>query len=124
MIFFLSEGVRMVEFHNKVFKCRDAFNHRDITNETMFFYKQNGAIIQAKYYGGRVKYGELIGLITDKGVLQISFNHSNTASQYSGGVGTFIPETGKNQQIMLQGKWTWGDGTNLEEEFIMEEISL
>lgn len=112
----------MVNFHNKVFICGNGAN-RDVTNETVFFYKQHGSIIQAKYFGGKVKYGELIGLVTDQGILQVSFNHYNTASQYFGGIGTLTPETGENQQIRLQGKWNWGDGNNLEEEFMMVELN-
>lgn len=113
----------MVNFHNKVFQCKSIDNHRDVTNATMFFYKQNGSIVQAKYYGGKVTYGELIGLVNNQGILHVSFNHSNHDSQFVGGVGTFTLETGKGKPWILYGKWTWADGSNCEEKLIMEEIN-
>jgi hypothetical protein len=112
----------MINFHNKVFICKNV-NNREELKETIFFYKQNGSMIQAKYFGEKVKYGELIGLLTEQGVIHVSFSHSDMSSEYFGGTATIIPETGGNQQLKLTSKWNWSDGTNTIEELTMEEIN-
>jgi hypothetical protein len=117
-------GMKMMfDYHNKVFTVVRNHDNRDVTNETVFFSKQYGAIVQIKYFGGNVKYGELIGLVDDLGILRASFNHANTSSQFYGGVCTFTPEKWPNNNPMrLQGKWQWADDQNSEGESIIEEL--
>nr|WP_263323698.1 hypothetical protein [Neobacillus sp. Marseille-Q6967] len=112
----------MIDYHNKVFSCKNNKDNEDITIETLFFYKQNGEIVQAKYFGGNVKYGEIIGLVNEQGSLQGSFCHSTYTSQSYGGVCMFTPKRMEDTRVVLLVKWCGADGKNIESEWLMEEL--
>lgn len=111
----------MMDYNNKVFTCKTGPDDKDITRETLFISRQTGEIVQVKYFGGNVKYGEIIGLINKQGNLQGSFSHSNSSSQSTAGVCTMMPKIMKDTRIVLHVKWSGADGRNIETEWIMEE---
>ncbi|NRD77760.1 hypothetical protein HPT25_10040 [Bacillus sp. BRMEA1] len=113
----------MMDYHNKVLIGIEHVGDWDITDETVFYCKQYGSIVQGKYYGGNVKYGELIGLVNDKGILQAAFSHFNESSLFFGGVCTFTPEKSPaNGQLRLQAKWCLAEGQTHVSESVIEEL--
>lgn len=53
--------------NNRVFKPVSNTENGETTNQTTFFYKQEGNIITAEYSGGKILKGHLIGLHDENG---------------------------------------------------------
>lgn len=50
-------------FNNKKFKLVNNSDNGEVSDQTVFLYKQDGDLVTADYSGGSVKYGKIIALL-------------------------------------------------------------
>lgn len=114
----------MLDFNNKIFVCTayTSKNNVDVTTETTFYYKQFGKIVRATYSGGNIVKGVLIGMVNEQGILEVSFNHLSTDSQFHGGTCTFIPEKRMDTGYLIHGLWILAEENTIKNELILEEL--
>ena len=111
----------MVNYHNKVFKTKNNSDNGETSNDTLFYYKQIGNIVHAEYFGGMIKYGQLMGIVSEYGTIEMNYHHINQDGNIRTGICESIPEILSNGKIRLHEKWQWTNGDLSSGKSIIEE---
>lgn len=111
-----------MNYHNKRFKAIRNTANGETSEETIFLYQQEGAILTATYSGGQILKGHLIGLVDAEGNIEMSYHQINKAGKLMTGICHSTPETLPNGKVRLHEKWAWTSGDCSEGESIVEEI--
>ncbi len=100
--------------NNKFFKASSNSESGEVSEDTVFHYRQDGTIIWGTYRGGEVKFGTLSGYIKDGKHLVFHYQHLNQTGTFKGGVCNSEVSTNPAGKIVLHEKWEWtlgGEGT-------------
>ncbi|NJL71836.1 MAG: hypothetical protein HC888_09575 [Candidatus Competibacteraceae bacterium] len=95
----------------------------EVGSDTIFHFDQDGSIVTARYAGGKIRIGYLVGKI-DGAVLEFRYAQVNVENNIDGGHSTC--EIGKleNGELQLIERFKWssreGTGTNVYEEIKTE----
>ena len=111
----------MVNYHNKVFRTIENSPTGETNTETEFHYKQIGNIVFAENYGGNIKYGHLIGLVSEYGTIEMSYHQVNNRGEMMTGKCESIPEIMANGKVRLHESWEWTCGDFSKGKSIVEE---
>ena len=111
----------MINYNGKIFRPTNSSKNSETSNDTVFTYKQNGAILTAHYAGGNIKKGHLIGLVDPNGVIEMRYHQVNTNNQLMTGKCTSKPEILPNGKIRLHEKWQWTSGDKSTGNSILDE---
>lgn len=109
-------------YDNKVFKPISNSANSETNDETFFYYKQKGNVITATYSGGKVKSGHLIGIVDEKGNIDMRYHQVNIYDEIMTGVCKSILEILPNGKLRLHEIWQWTSGDHSEGKSIIEEI--
>lgn len=112
----------MINYNGKMFRLIESSTNGEVSSETKFYYKQREDIVWATYKGGVVRYGTLIGLVSENGHLHFNYQHINQNNEIQTGVCSSEPEFLPNGRIRLLEKWQWTSGEQTKGESIVEEI--
>ena len=90
-----------------------------VNKDTIFEFEQIGNIVSAKYSGGKIAKGYLIGLLSNN-ILEFRYTQVQNNSILDGGYSKCEVELLKNGKIKLIEKFNWesrdGSGENIFEE--------
>lgn len=111
----------MTNYNGKIFRPVTGSTNSETTNKTIFVYKQDGAILTSDYAGGKIKKGQLIGLVDDNGCIEMRYHQVNINNQLMTGKCTSTPEILPNGKIRLHEKWQWTSGDKSTGTSILEE---
>ncbi|MEN2280633.1 n-acetylglutamate synthase [Algoriphagus sp. SE2] len=111
-----------INYNNKTFRPYSNSTNSETSSETIFSYKQTSNILSCKYAGGKIIEGHLIGLVNDKGEIDMSYHQINTSGELMTGICKSIPEIMENGKIRLHESWQWTSGDKSKGESILEEI--
>lgn len=111
-----------INYHNKIFKPISNTENGETSTETLFHYKQTGNIISAQYSGGKIISGHLIGLVDEKGIIEMCYHQINKNFELMTGVCTSTPVLLPNGKIRLFEKWQWTSGDCSKGVSVVEEI--
>ena len=109
-------------YHGKEFRSVSNSSSGEVSNETTFYYQQNGRVISAQYQGGSIKEGNLLGTVESDGTIQMSYQHWNTNNEFRAGICTSKPQLLPNGKIRLHESWEWTSGIEGSGESIIEEV--
>lgn len=112
----------MVNYHNRVFRTQSNSDNGETSDETEFHYKQVGNIVFADYSGGNIKYGHLLGIVSEYGTIEMRYHQINLSGQLMTGRCESIPEILENGKIRLHETWQWTSGDLSKGKSIVEEI--
>ena len=112
----------MINYNDKIFKAVQTSENGEVSGETVFHYQQQGFLVSATYSGGAILFGHLIGLVDDKGVMEIRYHHVNDRGDLMTGVCISTPEVLPNGKIRLHERWQWTSGDGSLGESIVEEV--
>ncbi|MDB4293205.1 n-acetylglutamate synthase [Maribacter sp.] len=112
----------MIYYNNKKFKPIKTSENAETTEETIFEYKQDGAILSAEYQGGKILKGHLIGLVDEKGRIEMRYHQVNTKGELMTGICSSTPEVGADGKIKLYERWEWTSGAKTKGESVLIEI--
>jgi hypothetical protein len=112
----------MINYNDKTFRSVSNSANGGVSNETFFYYKQQGLHITATYKGGNIVDGSLSATIDDAGNLSMRYQHINTNGQFLTGVCFSKPEIMPNGKIRLHGKWQRTCGDFGKGESVAEEV--
>ena len=91
----------------------------EVNTETIFNFHQNNELIYAEYEGGKIKYGEIFGLIENENIY-FYYNQENLAGQKNQGSSKDEIILLENDKLQLIDKWEWktksGQGLCILEE--------
>ncbi|WP_313189396.1 n-acetylglutamate synthase [Sphingobacterium sp.] len=111
----------MVNYHNKTFRTVSNSQNGETSSETIFHYKQVGNIVFADYQGGNIKYGHLLGLVSEYGTIEMTYHQVNSSCELMTGKCESIPEILDNGKVRLHENWEWTSGDFSKGKSIVEE---
>ncbi|MEP0214338.1 MAG: n-acetylglutamate synthase [Cellulophaga sp.] len=111
----------MINYNGKIFRPANSSANSETSNDTVFIYKQDGAIVTSNYTGGKIKKGHLIGLVNASGIIEMRYHQVNTDNQLMTGKCTSTPEILPNGKIRLHEKWQWTSGDKSTGNSILDE---
>lgn len=89
-----------------------------INQETVFQFSQSGDVVEARYAGGRVTIGRLIGVVTDS-TLEFRYTQLHEDNSLHGGHSSCQLERQADDKLRIIEHYQWADGgsgTNIIEE--------
>ena len=112
----------MINYNNKQFKSVTNTENGETSSDTIFEYKQEGNILTAHYSGGKISTGHLIGIVDDKGEIDMRYHQVNTKGEIMTGKCFSTPEILPNGKIRLHEQWEWTSGDFSKGASIIEEL--
>lgn len=112
----------MINYHNKKFKPVSHSGNSETSEKTLFHYKQQGNILSCEYSGGQIVKGHLIGMVDEKGYIDMRYHQINTKGQLMTGTCKSKPEMLPNGKIRLMEEWQWTSGDHSKGTSILEEL--
>lgn len=112
----------MINYNDKRFKPVTNSPNGETGNDTIFYYKQTGNILTATYSGGKIKAGQLIGIVNQSGEIDMRYHQVNINNELMSGICHCIPEILPNGKIRLHEEWQWTSGDCSKGKSIIEEI--
>ncbi|WP_347925225.1 n-acetylglutamate synthase [Pontimicrobium sp. SW4] len=111
-----------MNYHGKSFAPITNSENGETSKETIFKYQQIGNILTSEYSGGKIKQGHLIGLVDEKGNIEMRYHQVNINNELMTGVCSSKPEILANVKIRLHENWKWTSGDKSEGKSIIEEL--
>ena len=111
-----------MNYHNRTFRPISNTENGETSAETLFNYRQDGNILTAEYQGGDIVKGHLIGLVDEKGNIDMRYHQVNTAGKLMTGICYSRPERLPNGKIRLHETWEWTSGDYSKGESVLEEV--
>ncbi len=111
----------MINYNNKIFRAASNAPNGETSSETVFHYKQEGNILTASYQGGKIVCGHLLGLVDDKGRIDMRYHQINDRGELMTGMCQSIPEMLANGKIRLHETWQWTSGDQSKGTSMLEE---
>jgi hypothetical protein len=97
----------------------------EVNNETLFDFTQDGSVISARYTGGKIKLGYLVGILTDED-FKFRYTQVDNDGRLDGGYSTCEISRMADGRIRLLEHFKWesreGTGTNVFEEIETNQI--
>ncbi|KRD61614.1 n-acetylglutamate synthase [Flavobacterium sp. Root935] len=111
----------MINYNGKIFKPFSNSDNGETSHETVFHYQQKGNILTAQYSGGKIVTGHLIGLVDEKGNIEMRYHQVNDKGELMTGMCSSKPEVLENGKIRLHETWQWTSGDHSKGNSIIEE---
>lgn len=111
-----------MNYNNKKFRPISNTDNGETSKETIFEYKQKDNILTSSYSGGQIKEGHLIGLVDEKGKIEMRYHQVNTKGELMTGICFSKPKILDNGKIRLYETWEWTSGDKSKGNSILEEI--
>jgi hypothetical protein len=111
-----------MNYNNKQFKPISNSDNGETSADTIFVYKQEGNLLTSNYSGGKIVFGQLIGLVDESGNIDMRYQQLNSEGVLMTGICQSTPELLPNGKIRLHEQWKWTSGDGSEGESILEEI--
>ena len=111
----------MINYNDKIFRPIINSENGETSSETVFYYKQVDNILTSEYSGGKIKYGHLIGLVDNRGNIEMRYHQVNDKDELMTGVCKSKPEILENGKIRLHETWEWTSGDKSKGQSIIEE---
>ena len=108
-----------VSLNARVFRTVEMGSEGEASAETIFVYHEYDNLVWARYHGGAVRLGLLVGT-RDGDRLEFRYSQLNESGETSGGRCTTTISTLPDGRIRLDEVWAWeskpGEGTSVTEE--------
>ncbi len=110
------------DLDGKVFRSVKNTENGDVGAETLFHYRQAGAVVSANYRGGSIISGQLLGKVLDDGTLDIRYHHLNSKGEFMLGKCMSAPELLPDGRMKFRESWQWLSGDMSSGQSEIEEI--
>jgi hypothetical protein len=110
-----------MNYHNKKFRTLESSGNGAVTSDTLFEYKQVGNIVTARYCGGEIVSGHLIGIVAKNGCIEMRYHQVNEKNELMTGCCFSKPEVMPNGKIRLHESWKWTSGDASSGTSVLEE---
>lgn len=111
-----------MNYNQKKFRPVSNSANAETSQETIFLYEQHGNMLTSTYQGGKIKKGHLIGLVNEKGHIDMRYHQVNLSDELMTGICKSTPEMMPNGKIRLHEQWQWTSGDKSQGQSILEEI--
>jgi hypothetical protein len=111
-----------INYNGRIFRSVANSSAGEVDARTTFRYHQLGDIVWAEYAGGKIRFGQLVGLMLPEGQLELRYQHVNDAGELMTGLCLSTPEVLSDGRLRLHEAWQWTCGERASGESIVEEI--
>lgn len=111
-----------MNYNGKIFKPILNAVNGETSDQTLFKYQQSGNILTAKYTGGKIIEGHLIGIVNENGCIDMRYHQINDKYEIMTGTCQSKPEILENGKIRLHENWQWTSGDQSKGQSILDEI--
>lgn len=111
-----------MNYEGKSFRPISNTENGETSAETIFHYRQAGNLLTCEYSGGKIAKGQLIGLVSETGEIDIRYHQVNSHGEIMTGICKSIPEVMENGKIRLHESWQWTSGDRSMGNSVLEEI--
>lgn len=111
-----------INYNNKTFRPVQSTENGEVSEETIFEYRQNGTILTSEYFGGQILKGHLMGLVDENGNIEMRYHQVNKKGELMTGICFSKPEIMSNGKIRLHETWEWTSGKKSKGKSILEEV--
>jgi GNAT superfamily N-acetyltransferase len=122
MLKVLSNACSAINYNGRIFTSISNSDNGEVSDKTLFYYKQQNNIIWSEYSGGEIVKGYLIGTVSIDGKLEFCYQHINTKNQLRAGICNSTPQVLTDGRIRLMEEWEWTNGDKSKGSSIIEEI--
>ena len=98
------------DLEGKTFKLSESTDNGEVNSDTIFRYHQDGENIWAKYDGGSIRKGYLLGKMQENGTLEFACHHINHEGSLSLGQCVSAPTMLSDGRLKDSEKWQWLTG--------------
>lgn len=112
----------MINFNNRIFRPISNSDNGEISNETIFHYKQIGNIIYSEYSDLKIKFGHLIGIVNEDGTIDMRYHQINNNNELMTGACKSTAKILPNGKIRIFENWEWTSGNRSKGSSIIEEL--
>ena len=112
----------IMNYHNRKFRPVSISENSQTDGSTLFHYQQKGQIVTAEYSNATITYGHLVGLVDEKGVIDMRYHQVTTQGELMTGTCISTPELLPTGKIRLHEKWQWTSGDKSAGESVLEEV--
>ena len=112
----------MIWYGGRLFRPVKNSGSGETSPETIFRYQQKGDVLTGDYSGGNIEYGQILGLVDERGHITLRYQHLNDYGELKTGHCRSRPEILANGKIRLHEKWQWTSGNRAKGQTILEEI--
>ncbi len=112
----------MINYNDRRFRPVQNSANGETSDETVFHYKQEGNVLTSTYAGGRIRQGHLIGLVDERGCIDMRYHQLNDHGELMTGTCRSIPEMMSNGKVRLHETWQWTSGDGSSGSSVLEEI--
>ena len=81
----------------------------EVNEETVFHFRQDGEVAHADYFGGGVRVGKLLGIVSGTTMVH-RYVQINRRGEFQSGRSTVAIEQTPGGKLRLIDTWTWEDG--------------
>jgi len=111
-----------MNYNNRKFKPISISKNGEVTQETVFVYKQEGYILTSEYKGGDIVKGHLIGIVDKDGNINMRYHQVNKNGELMTGVCNSKPVLTSSGKLQLHESWHWTSGNKSKGASILEEV--
>ena len=112
------------DYHDRCFAGVVNYDDGDLTGDTSFHYRQQGAVVWGTFEGGGVQYGTLVARVTGEGILDMVWHYLNRQNEFVGGTCRSEPEILPDGRYRLHESWEVTQGGNFSGKSVIEELPL
>jgi len=111
-----------MNYNNRKFKPLSNSENGEVSPDMIFHYKQTNNILTCTYYGPKITSGHLIGIVDDRGNIEMSYHQINQNGELMTGTCHSTPELLENGKIRLFENWQWTSGDKSKGNSVLEEL--
>ena len=118
----MSEKSDLIWYGGRLFRAVKNSSNGQISSETIFRYQQKGDVLTGDYSGGDIEYGQIIGLVDDRGHINFRYQHLTYDGYLMTGRCKSRPEIMENGKIRLHERWQWTCSDRSKGTSVLEEV--
>ena len=109
-------------YHNKRFRAISNSSNGQVSEATLFHYRQEEDLLWGTYKGGGIRLGTITGLVLPDGSLDFHYQHVDQDNQIRLGRCHSTPKLNAEGHFVLHESWKWLNGDQSEGSSVIEEI--
>ena len=111
-----------INYDNRAFRGRVNTDNGEVSDETRFHYRQEGARLWASYSGGSVITGLLLGHVNEDDSLEFVYHHINVDGELMAGRCCSTPTIESDGRLVMNESWQWMTGDQSAGTSQVEEV--
>lgn len=111
-----------ITYNGRIFRSASNSSKGEVDPRTIFRYHQQGDMIWAEYAGGKIRFGQIVGVVLPNDQLELRYQHINEDGELMTGICLSTPEVLPDGRLRLHEAWQWTCGDCASGESVVEEI--